>query len=545
MQGYVRDRNSGSPHNARPLSRSDRQAAAANVRVSTKNGLPSQQPRQAPAILSRGFGNAQNSSAVMQNPPQRNRSGQGRGQKQDIYDTDAESLDTTVDHSILQVEDSQQRDFQPQQPGQYHNLGADEDEEDDEEDGESGSEEPDDFYDYENHKLTQEEDEILEANNLSHYPHEKKIAFLRQAGRIGFQPVEGDSYPTTTNGEPSEIGGGQELPSDYRYNGGRVSPSPQRPKIKYEPAQQHAAQPTQRQQMIHMPAPKQGVQGSAAIIHRSAQLRDEVRATPPVGQHAGAGQGFQHHVIAPESSQPPSYSQANTGVLAAHPVHQKRQQTAYGQANNQQHLQRQHSGPSRVQFQSNNIKPLEPLAPPKRPSSAHARPEQVMHQLPIEQTLIDEPEVRPQEDYDPETLFKMNYERLMSESFDTDPRSKPPVLAEEDLQRPLVGRIELVQKHLGDTDQAEFFRSLPTKEWEDAGDWFLGRFQDIIGRMRQARQKKRKLAQEFEDEVEKRHKHVSKKQQQVEQAMETMKTQGEGLVPRSPRPSKSPRPKKG
>jgi flagellar hook-basal body complex protein FliE len=85
---------------------------------------------------------------------------------------------------------------------------------------------------------------------------------------------------------------------------------------------------------------------------------------------------------------------------------------------------------------------------------------------------------------------------------------------------------------------------LPTTEWEDAGDWFLDQFSSIIKRTKEARQKKRKLAQEFEKEVEKRHKHVSKKQHQVESAMSKMQTQGQGLVPRSPKPSVSPRPKK-
>jgi DNA-binding protein H-NS len=103
----------------------------------------------------------------------------------------------------------------------------------------------------------------------------------------------------------------------------------------------------------------------------------------------------------------------------------------------------------------------------------------------------------------------------------------------------------LVQKNLDVGQQSEFFRSLPTTEWEDAGDWFLDQFQNIVQRIRQARQKKRKLAQDFEAEVEKRYEHVSKRQNQVQHAMDRMKEQGEGLVPRSPKPSKSPRPKRG
>jgi hypothetical protein len=163
----------------------------------------------------------------------------------------------------------------------------------------------------------------------------------------------------------------------------------------------------------------------------------------------------------------------------------------------------------------------------------------------MEQAPVEEFEAVSHEDYDQKTLFKMKYEELKNESFDSDPRAPPPVLAEEDLQKPLVERLSLVQKNVDVGQQSQFFRSLPTTEWEDAGDWFLDQFQNIIQRTKQARQRKRKLAQEFETEVEKRHEHVSKKQHQVQQAMDKMKEQGEGLVPRSPRPSKSPRPKRG
>ena len=132
----------------------------------------------------------------------------------------------------------------------------------------------------------------------------------------------------------------------------------------------------------------------------------------------------------------------------------------------------------------------------------------------------------------------MSYGQLRNESFDTNPRARPSVPSKEDLQKPLVERLELVQQNPDAVQQSEFFQSLPTTEWEDAGDWFLDRFQDIIRRTKEARQKKRKLAQEFEAEVEKRHEHVSKRQHQVQQAMEKMKSQGEGLVPRSPRSRK-------
>ncbi|KAF2035181.1 hypothetical protein EK21DRAFT_48216, partial [Setomelanomma holmii] len=137
--------------------------------------------------------------------------------------------------------------------------------------------------------------------------------------------------------------------------------------------------------------------------------------------------------------------------------------------------------------------------------------------------------------YDLETLHKMSYDDLKTESFDTNPQAPEQPLSTEMFQKPLIERLEHVQKNFGHDKQAEFFQSLSTTEWEDAGDWFLEQFSAIIRRSRDARKKKRKLAQDFEDEVEKRHKHVSKKQHQVEDAMSKMKAQGEGLVPKSPR----------
>jgi hypothetical protein len=168
-----------------------------------------------------------------------------------------------------------------------------------------------------------------------------------------------------------------------------------------------------------------------------------------------------------------------------------------------------------------------------------------VQQQQVEQAPIEEIQAVPDGDYDHDTLLGMKYEDLKNEDFDTDPRGRRHVLHGENLLKPLVERLELVQKNLDVGQQSDFFRSLPTTEWEDAGDWFLDQFQRIIQRTKQSRQSKRKLAQEFEDEVEKRYKHVSKKEHQVEQAMDKMKAQGESLVPRSPRPAKSPRPKRG
>jgi hypothetical protein len=532
MQNFVSHR-TGSPHPVNPK----RLANAADARIPIKKGPAAQQPQGQSSIPSRGLGNIQNSSAVLQQAPQHRHSGQGHGQKRDLYDTDAESLDTSVNQSVVQVEDSQIKD-QHQQHGQIVDLdhGPDDDGSSEEEDDESDDDE-----------LDPEELDVIRENGLEHVSHEKQLDYLYQTGhRVAFQNIEGDSYPTTTNGEPSEFEVGHDAPAEFYDDGGYVSPSPQRLHPN-QSARSSALQPPQQQQILHMPVPNHGMNKPSPLFQQSAHIRDQQRFSAP--QAPRPGQNFQTNANPLPSSQPPTYSQANPTPAVALPLKSNFHSNTRGQSNQPpkqaQQAHRQLSGPSRVQFQAAAItKPIEPPAQSKRPYSVRAKVDPVPQQQPIMQAPVEEIQTVQNGDYDRETLLTMRYEDLKNEGFDLDPRAEPSVLTEEVLQKPLVERLEYVQQNLDVGEQSHFFSSLPTSEWEDAGDWFLDQFQSIIQRTKQARQSKRKLAQEFEDEVEKRHKHVSKKQHQVQEAMAKMKAQGEGLVPRSPRPSKSPRPKR-
>jgi hypothetical protein len=144
--------------------------------------------------------------------------------------------------------------------------------------------------------------------------------------------------------------------------------------------------------------------------------------------------------------------------------------------------------------------------------------------------------IKPYEDYDPPVLFEMDYSELKAESFDTIPRGNPSPLSADLLKGPLPQRLDHVHQNLSREDQHTFFNSITTHEWEEAGDWFLSHFGDIVKRMTEARKEKRKRAMDFEDEVEKRHQHVTKRQKTVQDAMAKMRNKGQTLLPpRSPR----------
>jgi hypothetical protein len=517
----------------------ERQAIAANAKVTMKKRPTPQEAHQpqAPAgIPSRGFKHAQDSTAANQHAPQRRYSDQH--QKHDLYDTDAESIDTTVNQSVIQGEDSQVRDLQYQQQGGVVDLGSagldgdeDEEEEDDDEDGED-----DDADDY---PFTQEDVEYLQAQGQTHLTRDDAAEFLRRNRPEGFPTIDGDSYPSTTEGNPTEYDGGQLPTSEDQGDGGLVSPSPRRTGMNGQ--RPLAPPPPPMHRGLFNEGTGQVMHGSNKMFQQSAHIRDQQRINAHSGQQSG--HGYQPHTAPVQSSQPPSYSQAYRELAptqASNPNTRSDHRVAFGQL--QQPVLRQPPGHFQATTQPNRL--VEVPITARNPSSGRNKvvPD-IQYQL-VEPAQLHGAVVRPDGDYDPDTLDTMDYKQLKSESFDTNPRAPAHPLSKDMLQKPLIERLVYVQQNLDAGKQSEFFHALPTTEWEDAGDWFLDQFSSIIQRTKQARQKKRKLAQDFEDEIEKRHKHVSKKQRQVEDAMHKMQAQGEGLVPKSPRASKSPKPRK-
>jgi hypothetical protein len=517
----------------------ERQAIAANAKVSMKKRPTSQQDHQSQAstgIPSRGFKNTHESSTANQHAPQRRLSGQH--QKHDPYDTDAESIDTTVNQSVIQVEDSQIRNPQYQQHGEVVDLGSvglDGEEEDEADDDDEEVEEGD--VDADEYPLTQEESDYLQAQGQTHLSRSDAVEFLRRNRPDGFGTVDGDSYPTTTDGNLTEWDGGQMPAFGGHDDGVPVSPSPQRLGVN---GQRPLAPPP-----MHRGSANGGnghiTQGSNKIFQQSAHIRGQQRVNArPVQQ---SGHGYQPHIAPVQSSQPPTYSQAYREFAPTQPSDLNTRadhRTVFSQP--QQPIPRH--PPAHYQAVAQPVRPVEVFTTIQHPSTGRNKvvPD-IQYQL-AEPAPLQEVVVRPDIDYDLDTLDAIDYHQLQNESFDTDPRAPTHPLSKDMLHKPLAERLVHVQRNLDAEKQSDFFHALPTAEWEDAGDWFLEQFSRIIQRTKEARQKKRKLAQGFEDQIEKRNKHVSKKQRQVEHAMHKMQAQGEGLVPRSPRASRSPKSKK-
>ncbi|KAF2623737.1 hypothetical protein BU25DRAFT_173716 [Macroventuria anomochaeta] len=528
LQNFVkgsRNGRPGSPQNGQPV---NRQAIAANARVQMKPGVA--RPPTAQGLHARGESVAQHQSASLQ-PQHLQRRPSGEGRKRDPWETDAESsIDTTVNQSGVEVENSPQVDQQLLQP--------------DNEESETGGDEEasgeDEFDEEEEPEIDETLNEYLAQHNMAHASHEERMRFLQETQPQLFRTIDGDSYPTTTDGNPTELDEQQEpLFEDL----GSPSPSPQRLPQHGTNAPLFNQQPLQRNSASDVPHANTAMPQNSKLWRQGAQIRGQQRTDGAV--HVRGQSGQQHKTALPPTSRPATYSQVSReqGLAAPPTAHPRPEVVIQGDSGGlPQRSSRLPTGPRRIQNPVPKI--TEPAAISKHASTARAKVVPIVQQH-VEPAPIEEPPTLPDGDYNPDVLFKMDYDQLRDESFDRNPHEADPVLPEDMRDKSLDERLLFAQHKLDPAAQFEFFSALPTNEWEDAGDWFLDQFSAIIKRTREARQKKRKAARDFEQQIEERHKHVAKKQRLVEGAMAKMKAQGEGLVPKSPRASKSPRPRRG
>ncbi|KAJ4324041.1 hypothetical protein N0V94_001541 [Neodidymelliopsis sp. IMI 364377] len=532
MLGFISKRNdgrAGSPQNGQPQINPHRQAIAANARV------PIAKPGAARPLKAQSGPQLRGENAPSPLPSPSQQQQQLRlseeGQKRDPYDTDAESLDTTINHSVIQVENSPQ---DRQQHVQLDRVTAEAGNDEEYYEDEDEDEDDDDEYSF-----TEAQKKYLKEQGMHGASYTDQFEHLRDAPLYLFPATKGDSYPPTTNGDPTELSEQPREPFEDQ-NPRSLSPSAQRPYRQGPTAPLSSLQHMQEELTHNVPHVDVVAYQNTKIYRHGAQLREQERGDAALQNRVQASQ--QQDMAIPPSSQLPTYSQVSRDQGFATPsVPQFRQEFVVqaDQVGLPQRIGRPPpTGPGRAQHPVPNI--LEPVAPLEpAPTALPIIPQYVR---PVD---VEEPQVYPDGDYDPEVLAGMKYDQLKEESFDVNPRAKGTALSEDMLEKPLVERLQFVQQNFDPANQSEFFNGLPTYEWEDAGDWFLDQFSSIIHRTKSARQTKRKLAQEFEAEVENRHEHVAKKQQFVEGAMAKMKAQGEGLMPKSPRASKSPRPRRG
>lgn len=139
-------------------------------------------------------------------------------------------------------------------------------------------------------------------------------------------------------------------------------------------------------------------------------------------------------------------------------------------------------------------------------------------------------------DYSKEQLSKMPYSQLKSESFDHDPKGSPFVLPEEVRSQPIPKQfshfsdLKNVTEEFRSEQQRAFFSSLTIDKYEECGDLILGRFSDILASFKDARQEKRRVAKEFEEEISVRGERVRGRSELIDKKLAKLREAGEGVI---------------
>lgn len=141
-------------------------------------------------------------------------------------------------------------------------------------------------------------------------------------------------------------------------------------------------------------------------------------------------------------------------------------------------------------------------------------------------------------DYSLDQLSRMTFEQLRSEPFDHDPGAKEPVLPQEVANGTLAEKLDHMLSLKGNDTKAirqwTVFASLPIEQYEDCGDLIIEKFTGIIAKFKDARQQRRKVVREFEEEVAKREEQVRGKTSAVEKDLGRLKRGGGSRERESP-----------
>ena len=139
-------------------------------------------------------------------------------------------------------------------------------------------------------------------------------------------------------------------------------------------------------------------------------------------------------------------------------------------------------------------------------------------------------------DYSVHQLADMSYQQLKDESFDHVPGAAK-LLAQHDLPSPSLPLPERLQQIYHDKTHKDrelrargFFSSLSIEQYEECGDLLLDGFRDVMERLKQARQQKRRAAKTMEEQIAKREEWVRKKRGIIEQDLGRLKSSGSAVV---------------
>lgn len=459
-------------------------------------------------------------------------------QEQNFYDTDASNADkSSATVSVARANNGHGEPLQLDTRHAAHVVssdasdGSDGSAEQEEEEASSNVDLPEDVF-----AITQ----TPKGNGQLSHRQLKKMRETDEARRMQkidggqFPYMKGDSYPSTTSGQLSVSDEG---------NRAQLQPARQTQKASMPPPPQ-----TGRQSTMRVPVGQQSVQNTASVHqtlptkHREHPAKKQDQTLPvhpsvPPRAHAPAAQPpVAQHTLPTDAIQRAARPAPKPDSMSAHQVAYKTSilppddfaaPQAHRKAPKAQHDK---TAPTAVQQQ------IIKTAPEPEPLSMDAPEDEQDFQN--GRVAQDDQHEEPQKlDYEPPALFDMQYHTLKDANFDVDPNADHFNMPDDQPANTLAEKLASMSRFQAE-DQAKFMATLDIEQWEEAGEWFLGRFGQLASRYKDARRDKRKAAGLFEAEIEKRHGAVSKKRTLTESALSEMKASGAQVLQVTPKRAK-------
>jgi hypothetical protein len=130
-------------------------------------------------------------------------------------------------------------------------------------------------------------------------------------------------------------------------------------------------------------------------------------------------------------------------------------------------------------------------------------------------------------DYADEQLRGMAYAELRDEPFDAPPKDGK----QEGEKESVAARVEAGLT--AEPEQQELaFNAMTLEEWEEAGEWFVGRFAETVRRMAEVRKRKRRVGREAEEAVARRNEAVEEGERGTKAVLDEMKERGGEILRR-------------
>ncbi|KAF2098459.1 hypothetical protein NA57DRAFT_56128 [Rhizodiscina lignyota] len=336
-----------------------------------------------------------------------------------------------------------------------------------------------------------EEGEVYEEQTLTRG--DEAVALFKhfqlRSGQTTSIFEEGNSYPTTTAGDPEN----DPSPTDEVHGHGTM----EREQDTHVP--QHRFNITRMQQTPH---DLRNVGSKGATMHPTQGPRQLQQQPPPRPGHANSNVAVRGRALQ-ETSLAQTVTPA-TRQLKPDSIHKPEQQSSTVHADTV----------NPASNQQNNVNGDHFIIP---------NTENTAEKITL--------------DYEPDYIKRMDYSELQQESFDLNHPATPFRLPDQVRDEALSARMAFVAS-MDATNMAEFFASLTLTEWEEAGDWFLEQFGDLLKKFRAARKHKRAVAEEIEQQVHGRHEQVERKKRKLDHALTNMKQSGAEVLHGTPQKKK-------